>query len=93
MIGSPTLQVRLSTLRTCATTSTFSQVAPCRGGESKAKVKGNETPPPDEGEEKGGLLIWDLWMQGTDSIHNMRVVNTDDVSYQSSPPLEVPGYD
>ena len=30
-----------------------------------------------------GLLIWDPWTQGTDSIHDMCVVNTDAVSYQS----------
>ena len=30
----------------------------------------------------GGLLIRDLWTYGTDSIHDMRVVNTDAVSYQ-----------
>ena len=27
-----------------------------------------------------------LWTQGTDSIHDMRVVNTDAVSYQSKTP-------
>ena len=37
---------------------------------------------PEEGGEKEGLLIRDIWTQGTDSIHNMRVVNTDAVSYQ-----------
>ena len=36
-----------------------------------------------EGELKGGLLIRDLWTQGTGSIHNMYVVNTDATSYQS----------
>ena len=38
---------------------------------------------PEEGGEKEGLMIRDIWTQGTDSIHNMRVVNTDAVSYQS----------
>ena len=28
-------------------------------------------------------MFQDLWTQGTDSIHNMRIVNTDTVSYQS----------
>ena len=28
-------------------------------------------------------MIRDIWTQGTDSIHVMRVVNTDAVSYQS----------
>ena len=40
-------------------------------------------PPPEEGEDKVGLLIQYPWTQGTDSIHDMRVVNTDAVSYQS----------
>ena len=52
----------------------------------KAKVKGKataeskEAPPLEEGEEKGDLLIRDLWTQGTDIIHNMHVMNTDAVS-------------
>ena len=27
-------------------------------------------------EQKGELLIRDLWQNGTDSVHNMRVMNT-----------------
>ena len=59
-----------------------------RGGKAKGKAsgKGKEAPPTEEGEEKGDLLIQDLWTQGTDSIHNMRVVNTDVVSYQYKTP-------
>ena len=38
------------------------------------------------GKEKGGILIQDLWTQGTDIIHDMRVMNTDAVYYQSKPP-------
>ena len=53
-----------------------------RGG----KGKGKGEPPPEEGEEKGDLLIRDLCTQGTDSIHDMRVVNTDAVSYQYQTP-------
>ena len=30
--------------------------------------------------QKGNLLIRDLWQQGTDSVHNMHVVNTDALS-------------
>ena len=37
-----------------------------------------------EGELKGGLLIRDLWTQGTGSIHNMYVVNTVHPSCQKS---------
>ena len=40
----------------------------------------------DEEELKGGLLIRDSWTQGTDSIHDMRVVNTDTASYQYKNP-------
>ena len=56
-----------------------------RGGEARGKEsgKGKEEHPPEEGEEKEDLLIWDLWAQGTESIHDIRVVNTDAVSYQS----------
>ena len=39
-----------------------------------------------EGEIKGDLPIRDIWMQGTDSIHNMCVLNTDATSYQSQTP-------
>ena len=52
----------------------------------KAKGKGAEVPIPEEGEEKGDLLIRDIWTQGTDSIHDIRVVNNDAVSYQSKTP-------
>ena len=37
--------------------------------------------PPEDTEQKGDLLIQDLWQNGTDSVHNMRVVNTDAKSY------------
>ena len=36
---------------------------------------------PEVTEQKGDLLIRDLWQQGTDSVHNMRVVNTNALSY------------
>ena len=47
----------------------------------KYKLKGS--PSNYEGELKGDLLIIDLFMVGTDSIKNMRVMNTDATSYQS----------
>ena len=58
------------------------------GGKTKRqeKGKGKESPPPAQGEEKGELLIRDLQAQGTYSIHDMRVVNTDTVSYQFRKP-------
>ena len=37
-------------------------------------------------EHKGDLLIRDLWQQGTDSVHNMRVVNNDALSYVRKTP-------
>ena len=37
-------------------------------------------------ELKGGILIREPWIQGTDSIHNMRVANSDATSYQSKSP-------
>ena len=61
-----------------------------KGGKSKSKgktaAKGKEATPPGDGEEKGGLLIQDIWTQGTDSIHDMCAGNTDAVSYQSKTP-------
>ena len=36
---------------------------------------------PEVTEHKGDLLIRDLWQQGTDSVYDMRVVNTDALSY------------
>ena len=56
-----------------------------QGGKAKVKEtgKGTEAPPPKEGKEKGDLLIRDLWNQGTGSIHDMHVVNTDAISYHS----------
>ena len=44
------------------------------------------TSPPWDLEEKGDLLIRDLWKNGTDSIHDMRVVNTDTKSYWGRSP-------
>ena len=36
--------------------------------------------------QKGNLLICDLWKSGIDSVHNMRVVNTDAKSNSSKSP-------
>ena len=43
-------------------------------------------PPPEVTEKKGGLLIRDLCQNGTDSVHDMRVVNTDDKSHMNKDP-------
>ena len=47
---------------------------PARSNISKSSETTTEAP--DITEQKGGLLIRDLWQQGTDSVHDMRVVNT-----------------
>ena len=41
---------------------------------------------PPEVTEKGDLLIHDLWQNGTDSVHAMRVVNTDAKSHNAKTP-------
>ena len=82
VIGLLTLQVSISPPCTCTTTKNVHRF---RRTHRKAKVKGKckgETPP-DEGGEKEDLLIQDLCTQGTESNNNMRIVNTDAVSYQS----------
>ena len=47
--------------------------APARAGgtSNNAAVQ-----PPEATDQKGDLLIRDLWQQGTDSVHDMRAVNT-----------------
>ena len=40
----------------------------------------------DKGELKRDPLIRDLWVQGTNSIHDMNVMNTDATSYHSKTP-------
>ena len=37
-------------------------------------------------EHKGDLQIRDLWQQGTNSVHNMQVVNTDAQSHRNTDP-------
>ena len=43
-------------------------------------------PPPEATEQKGDLLIRDLWQNGTNSVHNMRAVNTDAKTHVMKPP-------
>ena len=46
-----------------------------------------ETPAaPEVTEQKGDLLIRELWQQGTDSVHDIRVVNTDALLYLKKAP-------
>ena len=42
--------------------------------------------PPEVTEQKGDLLIRDLWEQGTDSVHGMRVVNTNTTTHKTKDP-------
>ena len=50
-------------------------------GSNKTKTS-EHTAAPEVTEQKGDLLIQDLWQQGTDNVHNMHVVNTDTLNYQ-----------
>ena len=43
-------------------------------------------PPPKIMEHKGDLLIRDLWQNGMDSVHAIRVVNTDVKSHMTKDP-------
>ena len=43
-------------------------------------------PPLEVTEQKGDLLICDLWHNGRDSVHDMRAVNTDDQSHSTKDP-------
>ena len=43
-------------------------------------------PSPEVTENKGNLLIRHLWQNGTDSVHDMRVVNTDAKSHMAKAP-------
>ena len=40
-------------------------------------------PPPEVKEHKGNLLIHNLWQNETDSVHDMRVANTDAKSHMA----------
>ena len=44
------------------------------------------TAAPEVTEQKGEILIRDLWQQGTDSVRDMRFVNTDALSYVRKTP-------
>ena len=64
----------------CAVKRTKSQPA----GTRDSTVPGDTQP--EATEQKGDLLIRDLWANGTDSVHNMRVVNTDAKYYWERSP-------
>ena len=52
----------------------------------KATKATSATPPLEATKQKGDLLIRDLWQNGTDSVHDMRVVNTDVKSHSAKTP-------
>ena len=64
----------------------------CAVRRTKAKPAGpsgitdTEDTPTDSTDQKGDLLLRDLWQNGTDSVHNMHVVHTDAKSYWEKPP-------
>ena len=41
---------------------------------------------PEVPDKNVAILLRDLWRQGTDSVHDMHVVNTDDLMYLSKAP-------
>ena len=63
-----------------------SRTKPTPAGSTKPNPT-RETPEAQEvTEQKGDLLIRDLWQQGTDSVHDMCVVNTDALLYLEKAP-------
>ena len=59
----------------------MSRTKPKPAGSKLTTPPDAKTEAPDVTEQKGDLLIGDLWQQGIDSVHDMRVVNTDALSY------------
>ena len=55
-------------------------------GSNLTKPTDETTAAPEVTEQKVDLLIRDLWQQGTGSVHDMRVVNTDALSYVRKSP-------
>ena len=59
----------------------MSRTKPKPAGSKLTSPPDATTEAPEVTEQKGDLLIRDLWQQGTDSVHDMRVVNTDALPY------------
>ena len=64
----------------CAVKRTKSNLAGPSG------ITETEDTPPEATEQKGDLILRELWQNGTESVHNMRVVNTDAKSYWEKSP-------
>ena len=60
---------------------TMSRTKPKPAGSKHTSPPDATTAEPEVTEHKGDLRIRDLWQQGTDNVHDMRVVNTDALSY------------
>ena len=60
------------------------KAAPARAG---GTTNNAEVQPPEVTEQKGDLLIQDLWQQGTYSVHDMRFVNTDAPTHRTKYPV------
>ena len=57
---------------------------------SKDTTVPSDTPPLEATEQKGDLLIHDLWQNGTASVHDMHVGNTYAKSYLAKKPEKYP---
>ena len=64
----------------------MSRTKPTPAGSTKPKPTRETPAAPEDIDQKGDLLIRDLWKYGTDSVHDMRVVNTDALSYLKKAP-------
>ena len=64
----------------------MSRTKPTLAGSTRIDPTRETTELPEVMEQKGDLLIRDLWKQGTESVHNIRVVNTDALSYLKKAP-------
>ena len=60
------------------------KAAPARAGGTNNNA---EVQPPEVTEQKGDLLIRDIWQQGTDIVHDMRVMNTDTPMHRTKDPV------
>ena len=68
----------------------MSRTKPMPAGSTKTNPTRETPAAPEVTKQKGELLIWDLWQQGTDSVHDMHVVNTDALSYLEKSPGKMP---
>ena len=83
MMGSRTYQENPLHQLMCVTTPSYSQVAPRRGQRSKPTPSTHQI---EAKEQKGNILIHDIWENGTDSVNYMHVVSTDTKSHSVKTP-------